>query len=205
VSGCETQSQIDTQASASGRADPGGAALGPPRSVGRIPELLSEIAERTDEVGVSLVEELLRAVTDCYGVALGRLSASLAALHGGVEQLSQIAADQWCGGLLALHGLHPVDVRTRVETALAELGARAGRADVRLLELDEDVPAARLRVVDAGEHRAEIEAGVRAALERAAPELVIVDIERPLASTPVRLGPSRRGASGLVGSGPVPR
>ena len=69
----------------------------------------------------------MRLVTDLYGAGLERL---LEILHDAgrldAEVLAEIADDDVVASLLLVHGLHPYDLPTRVERALA-----AVRPDLR--------------------------------------------------------------------------
>jgi Fe-S cluster biogenesis protein NfuA len=86
-------------------------------------------------------EELVRLVTDLYGAGLERL---LDILHLAgrldAEVLAAIAADDLVASLLLVHGLHPYDLRTRVEQALATVrpALRPQGVDVELAAVEPD-------------------------------------------------------------------
>ena len=86
-------------------------------------------------------EELVRVVTDLYGAGLERLL-DIAYESGRLddELLGLLADDELVASLLLVHGLHPYDVRTRVERALEGvrpyLGSHGG--DVELLTVTDD-------------------------------------------------------------------
>ncbi|XVU22664.1 hypothetical protein ACQPZJ_36130 [Actinoplanes sp. CA-054009] len=117
-------------------------------------------------------EDLVRLVADLYGSGLHRML-DLAHEHGALGDglLDAIAADELLASLLLVHGLHPYDLATRVERALAAFG------DVEILQTGEVV---RLRVRP--HHDA---AAVRAAVEAAAPEVEAIHIEQAAAVIPV--------------------
>ncbi|MFL6026392.1 MAG: NifU family protein [Friedmanniella sp.] len=139
-------------------------------------------------------EELVRLVADLYGAGLERL---LTILHEAgrldEEVLVALAADDLVAGLLLVHGLHPYDVPTRVEQALAGirpyLGSHGG--DVELLGVDDGV--VRLRLLGSCDGCASsavtLKLAVEGAIEAAAPEVVSIEVETPAPSTSVSAGP----------------
>jgi Fe-S cluster biogenesis protein NfuA len=164
--------------------------------VGQLESLLERLEALTDpaarEVAVAAVQVLL----EVYGEGLARVIDHANRL-GGAALLRALAADELVAHLLLLHGLHPVDVETRVEQALAEVrpylashggnvelvGVRAGIARLRLQGSCSSCPASAetLRLV------------VEAAVQRAAPDLEGIAVEgvagpapRPIAR-PVKL------------------
>ncbi|WP_214370315.1 NifU family protein [Pseudonocardia sp. H11422] len=84
-------------------------------------------------------EELVRLLMRFYGAGLEQI-VTIARAGGGDAMVHRLASDPLVGGLLALHELHPVDVRARVEHAMAtakrKLGSHA--SDAELLGLDPD-------------------------------------------------------------------
>lgn len=106
----------------------------------------AHVAERIEEVLDSLDpsarpagEELVRLLMRFYGAGLEQVVA-ISRAGTGDGAVHRLAADPLVGALLALHDLHPVDLRTRVEHALAaakrKLGSHGG--DVELLGIDAD-------------------------------------------------------------------
>lgn len=106
----------------------------------------AHVAERIDEVLDSLdpaarpaAEELVRLLMRFYGAGLEQIVA-ISRAGTGDGAVHRLAADPLVGGLLALHDLHPVELRTRVEHALStakrKLGSHGG--DVELLGIDVD-------------------------------------------------------------------
>jgi Fe-S cluster biogenesis protein NfuA len=143
----------------------------------RIDTLLAASAS-AGPVARDRAEELVRLVADLYGAGLERL---LEVLHErGVltdEVLDAVAADDLVAGLLLVHGLHPYDVTTRIERALA--GARRG--DVELLGVTAD-GVARLRIPGGCQSSpAALPGTVEAAVRAAAPEITAIEVEEPAA------------------------
>jgi len=145
--------------------------------VARVDELLAVIND--DEPAI----EAVSAVVALYGEALRRI----------VEQIGADAldADELLSHLLLLHDLHPVDVETRVERALADvrpyLGSHGG--DVELVGVADGVARVRLRGTCNGcpSSTATLRNAIEEAIARAAPELEGVEAEG--AAKPSPLGP----------------
>ena len=104
-------------------------------------EALLEAASAGGRMARGRAEELVRLVVDLYGAGLERL---LEIVHdsGRLDDalLDRFAADDLVAGLLAVHGLHPDDVSTRVARALEGvrpyLGSHGG--DVELSASTDD-------------------------------------------------------------------
>jgi Fe-S cluster biogenesis protein NfuA len=105
----------------------------------RIEELLDGIAETGGPQVAHAAEELVRVLMRFYGAGLEQV-VSVVRAGGGDAMVHRLAADPLVGGLLALHDLHPVELRPRVEHALStakrKLGSHGG--DVELLGIDVD-------------------------------------------------------------------
>jgi hypothetical protein len=157
----------------------------------RIEGALDDLAGLPDRRAGQWGEELVRCVTELYGAALVRIldAACDPDAPRGSALLDALADDPLVGGILLVHDLHPRSLRQRLERALADLRTSLPAADVRLLDLDEDAAAVRLRVVVSGAGEAAAagaEQRVRDAVGAAAPELIAVEIDRLLLATPVR-------------------
>lgn len=144
--------------------------MGPRETGQRIEELVGEIRTMTTPQAWSRVDELLRTVLDLYGEGLGRV-VEIASEEGSADELrARLIADPLLTNLFVLHGVHPLDVRTRVERVLSHVEGSLG---VRVELLSFDGASVRLRLPKSG--HASSHAAVRAAIERAlaetAPEL----------------------------------
>jgi Fe-S cluster biogenesis protein NfuA len=127
-------------------------------------------------------EELVRVVTDLYGAGLERL---LELVHesGHLDEplLEALADDDLVASLLLVHGLHPYDVRTRVEQALDHvrpyLGSHGG--DVELLGVEGGVARVRFGGTCNGcaSSTVTLTNAIEEAIARAAPELERVEAE----------------------------
>ena len=151
-------------------------------------------------------EELVRVVVDLYGAGLERLL-GIVYDGGGLTDtvLERLADDELVAGLMLVHGLHPYDVRARVEQALERvrpyLGSHGG--NVELLDVTDDgVVALRLPgSCDGCASTAQtLKLAVERAIEAAAPEVVRIDVAAgpepagtviPVESLTARLQPTR--------------
>lgn len=130
------------------------------------------------------VQELLQAVMGLHGAALERLMTIVS--DGGPEAarlIDELANDELVGNLLLLHGLHPVDLQTRAERALAGIESilRGYGAHAEIL----GTPGGAIRLQVSGVTSAAVAKSTRAAVEeainRAAPDaasLVILGLEQ---------------------------
>lgn len=101
----------------------------------RIEGVLDEFDPRSRVAG----EELVRLLMQFYGSGLEQI-VTIARAAGGDALVQRMAADPLVGGLLALHDLHPVELRARVEHAMAVAARKLGShaADAELLGIDPD-------------------------------------------------------------------
>jgi len=173
----------------------------------RIAKLLEQFESLPDARAAVWAEELVRLVTSMYGEGLTRvleLACGPESLAG-PSLLTRLAEDELVANLLLLHGLHPVGMKSRVERALAGLERTLGSGHVRLLDADEEAGSVRVRLLaeHGGSVPASLEQLVRRVIEDAAPEVGVIEVERPLPSTPVRL--ERRPSRGGTPAGATPR
>ncbi|MEU8246658.1 NifU family protein [Nonomuraea sp. NPDC048916] len=138
--------------------------------VGRVEALLDEV---TDPRGVELIQALL----DLYGEALSRVMTAASAAGDGLPE--RLAADQLVSHLLLLHGLHPVDARSRIEQALRVARKRLGGGSADIVAVEPEVVRLRLRPARGGCHStaATLTSALEQAVRAAAPEIEQVEIE----------------------------
>jgi Fe-S cluster biogenesis protein NfuA len=133
-----------------------------------------------DARGRARAEELVRLVVGLYGDGLERIAAELA--RRDPDALRELAGDELIGGLLLVHGLHPLDVDTRIQQALDRvrpyLGSHAG--GVEYLGVDED-GVAHLRLAGTcngcPSSTVTVRSALEGAIEQAAPEVAGIDVE----------------------------
>jgi len=176
----------------------------------RIEELL-QAASAGGRPAAERAEELVRLVVDLYGAGLERL---LEIVHEAGrlddELLDRLAADDLVASLLAVHGLHPDGVATRVARALdgvrPALGPHGG--DVRFLGLTDD-GRVQLQLPGGGNgcSSSAVVLAVETAVLAAAPEVTGIEVvEAPAASAVIPVSALRSrldGAGAVVRSGVV--
>ena len=159
------------------------------RAAGERIDTLLEASSAGGAVARERAEELVRIVADLYGAGLERMM-DLLHERGQLDDalLAALAKDDLVASLLLVHGLHPYDVRTRVEQALdgvrPYLGSHGG--DVELLEVNEE-SAVRLRLLGSCDgcpsSSVTLELAVEGAIMAAAPEVTAIQVETPSTST----------------------
>jgi len=170
-------------------------AADPTNAVQRIDAALDEIAEIGDPKVRERVEDVVRLLLELYGAGLERIVESVGSTDEPV--LDRLVTDPLVASLLVLHGLHPVDVDTRVERALEDvrpyLGSHAG--GVTYLGVD-DEGVAHLTLEGSCSNCPSSSITVKHSIERAiveaAPEVVAVaveDVEKPAAPTLLQIEP----------------
>ncbi|MGW3320902.1 hypothetical protein [Streptomyces virginiae] len=111
------------------------AAIDGPQAGRRVEEVLDRLAATGDRAACAAAEELVRVLMDFYGAGLARIVEKV-----GDGPLKPVYGDELVASLLSLHGLHPEDVHTRIDRALAAHGE-----PLELLGFDADTGVLRLR------------------------------------------------------------
>ncbi|MDN5914938.1 MAG: NifU family protein [Pseudonocardia sp.] len=155
----------------------------------QVAERIEEVLEGLDPAARAGGEELVRLLMRFYGSGLEQL-VTIARAGAGDAIVHRIAADPLVGGLLALHDLHPVDVRTRVEHAMTaatrKLSSHAD--DVALLGIDPD-GTVRVALSAAGCGAATVREVVTDEVTAAAPDTAGVSfVETPAGPTLLQIG-----------------
>jgi Fe-S cluster biogenesis protein NfuA/nitrite reductase/ring-hydroxylating ferredoxin subunit len=173
----------------------------------QIEELLAALTARGQG---PLAEELVRLLVGLYGDGLEHIMAAVAE-DGGPALRDQLTADPLVESLLLLHGLHPLDVDTRIQRALDRvrpyLGSHAG--GVHYVGVTDGVARLRLEGNCDGcpSSAVTVQLAIEGAVQDAAPEVTEVLVEgvteAPAAPGPVllQIGP-RPDAVALAGAGP---
>lgn len=105
----------------------------------QIEALIQEVDAFPDPHVRAKTEELLSALLDMYGEGLARiLEMTAQAGASGQALIETFARDELVGSLLLLHGLHPIDLETRIRQALdsmrSSVQARGGALELVRLE-----------------------------------------------------------------------
>jgi Fe-S cluster biogenesis protein NfuA len=148
----------------------------------RLDGLLREVERFPDPAAQSHTRAIVRAVLDLHGAGLGRLLEHLAeAGPAGQAVLDACVRDEVVGGLLLLHGLHPLDVKARVRQALDEVRPylRSHGGNVELLGIDNSVVRLRLHGSCHGcpSSAVTMEQTIQEAILGKAPEVAVVEVE----------------------------
>ena len=147
-------------------------------------ELVATVEQRLEAIdGDSKATEAVQALVELYGEALRRVAERF--------QLEQLVEDELLTHLLLVHGLHPLDVETRVRGALAEvrpyLNSHGG--EVELLAVEDGVAHLRLQGSCDGcpSSATTMRLAIEEAVLKAAPELSAVEAEGVAAQQPALL------------------
>src|SRR5579863_7200154 len=143
-----------------------------------------ELQQRLAHVD-SLVEELLSTVLDLHGEALSRMLDVLGPRGDAAADrlLERIAGDDLIKGVLLLHGLHPMDLRTRVEAALESVRPymRSHGGGVELIGVAGDIVRIRLEGHCQGcpSSMVTLKLAVEKAIYEAAPDVADIEVIEP--------------------------
>ncbi|HMJ05074.1 MAG TPA: hypothetical protein VK474_02350, partial [Chthoniobacterales bacterium] len=104
----------------------------------RIEELIQGVDGIADEKVRTQVRALVQALLDLHATGLNRtLEMIYDSVANGDEFIKTLAQDDLVSNLLLLHGLHPLDLETRVRHALESVQPRLGQhgGSVQLVEV----------------------------------------------------------------------
>jgi len=148
----------------------------------RIQELVGEIDALPDTPARALMQECMTSLLGFYGDGLERmLQVVKRAGVGGQKVYDDLIHDRVVSGLLLIHGLHPVDIETRLREAIEKIRPymQSHGGNVEVLSLEGDY--ARLRLEGACKtcpsSAVTLELAVRHAIEEACPDLLGFDVE----------------------------
>jgi Fe-S cluster biogenesis protein NfuA/nitrite reductase/ring-hydroxylating ferredoxin subunit len=115
--------------------------------VARIETLLEEIESLEDTNARSKAAEVVGVLLELYGEGLARMMEVVAQGEENESIFEAFAGDELVSHLLLLHGLHPLDVETRVVQALEEVRPylRSHGGNVELLGVEGGVARVRLQ------------------------------------------------------------
>lgn len=178
----------------------------------RIETLIQEVATFPDPHARATTEELVQTLLDMYGDGLARLLERIAdAETAGVALIETFADDDLLSSLLLLHGLHPIDIETRVIQALDAVrpSLKAHGGNVEFIGIEDGVAHMRLEGSCHGcpSSMVTLKLTIEEAIYKAAPDLDRLEVEGVTEpprqperiGTPVTFVPPRRKKDG---SGP---
>ena len=149
--------------------------------VARIETLLGEIEALADPNARSRAAEMAQVLLELYGEGLARVMEVVAQGEESERTFKGFAEDELISHLLLLHGLHPLDVETRVVRALEEVRPylQSHGGNVELLGIEGDVARVRLQGSCDGcpSSAATLKLAIEEAVQKAAPDLEGVEAE----------------------------
>jgi Fe-S cluster biogenesis protein NfuA/nitrite reductase/ring-hydroxylating ferredoxin subunit len=163
----------------------------------RIEEIVARIDEMPNPAARTLMQECLQAMLGFYGNGLERiLAVARQSGPGGEKVLADLVGDTVVSGLLLIHGLHPRDLATRLNEALAKVRPymESHGGNVELLGLENDFARLRLQgsCQSCPSSSVTLELAVRSAIEEACPDLAGFHVEGlPVASAAAPHQPGR--------------
>lgn len=153
----------------------------------RIDALLDELEQSAVPAVMQRVQELVQCVMALHAEGLRRV------LGASSEDLvRELAEDEVVGNLLVLHGLHPDDVDTRVQRALAQVRPLLGtHADEVTLSRVDESGRVHLQVSSGGCAASTVQTAVEDAILTIAPDVVAVVTEVVESAPLLQIAPFR--------------
>jgi Fe-S cluster biogenesis protein NfuA len=114
----------------------------------KLQQLIQQVGELRDPVGRALIHECLHSLLDYYGNGLAQvLQIARGCGPAGELVLERLVDDPLVRGLLLIHGLHPVDLPTRLNLAIEKVRPymHSHGGNVELLSLQNDFATFRLQ------------------------------------------------------------
>src|SRR4029453_2993410 len=164
------------------------------RQLGRMEELIHALDEVADSPTCRQARELVQIVLKMHADALERV---LASIHDdpltGQQLIDRLADDPLISSLLVLHGLHPLDLETRVRHALESVKPRLGLhgGDVDLISVTpEGVVKLRLEGNCHGCPSSQItlKSSIEEAIYAAAPDVSALEVEGAFDRASIQVG-----------------
>ena len=149
--------------------------------VARVEALLGEIESLTDPNARSKAAEIVQVLLELYGEGLARMMEVVARGEECERTFKVFAEDELISHLLLLHGLHPLDVETRVVQALEEVRPylQSHGGNVELLGIEGGVARVRLQGSCDGcpSSTVTLKLAIEEAVLKAAPDLEGIEAE----------------------------
>lgn len=148
----------------------------------RIEKLIQEVASFPDAHARAITEELIQTLLDMYGEGLARIL-ELTALNevSGQALIEVFSHDELISSLFLLHGLHPIDIETRIARALVEVGPylKSHGGNVELVKVENGIAYLHLESSGNGCHSSPIilQQAIEEAVYKAVPDLDELRIE----------------------------
>lgn len=146
----------------------------------RVETLLEEIESLQDSPARAIAIETVQVLLSLYGEGLARIVQATERFRSD-ELLKAFGEDELVSHLLLLHGLHPIDVETRVARALEEVRPylQSHGGNVELLNVESGVAHLRLRGSCSGcpSSTVTLKLAIEEAVQKAAPDLERIEAE----------------------------
>jgi Fe-S cluster biogenesis protein NfuA len=155
---------------------------------GRIEELIGKLEKTTDPAARATAKELVQLLMDIHGAGLERMMEITSQAGAvGMDIIDRFGDDELVRNLLLLYGLHPVDLDTRVASALETVRPylRSRDANVELISITAGVVSVRLTGNAHGCTASTLKTAIEDALCKEAPDLVSVSVETEPAAASV--------------------
>jgi len=148
----------------------------------RIETLVQEVAAFPDPRARATAEELVQALLEMYGEGLARLLEITAETEAsGLALIDTFASDELLSSLFLLHGLHPLDIETRIMQALDEVRPylKSHGGNVELVRVEDGVAHLRLQGSCHGcpSSTITLKSAIEEAIYKAAPDLDDLQVE----------------------------
>jgi Fe-S cluster biogenesis protein NfuA/nitrite reductase/ring-hydroxylating ferredoxin subunit len=168
--------------------------------VARMETLLGEIETLADPKARSTAAEVVQVLLELYGEGLARVMEVVAQGNESEKVFEALAEDELVSHLLILHGLHPLDVETRVIRALEEVRPylQSHGGNVELLGVQEGVARLRMEGSCKGcpSSTMTLKLAIEEAIQKTAPDLERIEAEgvaeEPRPATTFVAGPTLR-------------
>jgi Fe-S cluster biogenesis protein NfuA/nitrite reductase/ring-hydroxylating ferredoxin subunit len=168
--------------------------------VARMETLLEEIETLPDRNARSKAAEVVGVLLDLYGEGLARMMEVVAEGEERERTFDAFAEDELVSHLLLLHGLHPLDLKTRVIMALEEVRPylQSHGGNVELLGVKEGVARLRMQGSCSGcpSSTVTLRLAIEEAIQKTAPDLEGIEAEgvaeEPKPAPTIIAGPTLR-------------
>jgi Fe-S cluster biogenesis protein NfuA/nitrite reductase/ring-hydroxylating ferredoxin subunit len=168
--------------------------------VARMETLLEEIEALKDPNARSKAAEVVQVLLELYGEGLARMMDTIAEGEEREKTFDAFAGDELVSHLLLLHGLHPLDVETRVVRALEEVRPylQSHGGNVELLGVEGGVARLRMQGSCSGcpSSTMTLKLAIEEAIQKTAPDLEGIEAEgvaeEPKPAPTIVAGPTLR-------------
>jgi Fe-S cluster biogenesis protein NfuA/nitrite reductase/ring-hydroxylating ferredoxin subunit len=152
------------------------------RRIQRVESLIGEVEQLADPAARSHTKEILQALLDMQGAGLERILEHIAeAGETGFAIIDALASDDLVGSLLLLHGLHPLDIETRVRQALDKVRPylRSHGGNVELLSVTDGLVRMRMQGSCNGcpSSAMTLKLAIEEAIYEKAPDVAAIEVE----------------------------